>query len=57
MLTLEQIREALEPYNLSKVAKAADVNKHTLYRVMKEGCTPSYETVKKLSDYLEGDVE
>jgi DNA-binding phage protein len=52
MLTLDQIRLALKPYNLSKVAKEAGVNKHTLYRMMNEQHKPSYETVKLLSDYL-----
>jgi DNA-binding phage protein len=52
MMTVEQIRAALQPYNLSKVAKEAGVNKHTLYRMMNEQHKPTYETVKRLSDYL-----
>lgn len=52
MMTLDEIREALRPYNLTKVAKESGVNKHTLYRMMNEQHKPTYETVKRLSDYL-----
>lgn len=54
MMTLEQVKAALENYKLNRVAKAAGVDRHVLYRMMKENSNPSYETVKKLSDYLEG---
>lgn len=54
MMTLEQVKAALEHYKLNRVAKAAGVDRHVLYRMMREGAKPSYETVKKLSDWLEG---
>lgn len=54
MMTLEQIKKELENYKLNRVAAEAGVDKHTLYRMMKEGTKPSYETVKKISDWLEG---
>lgn len=55
MMTLEQVKTALEKYKLNRVAKEAGVDKHTLYRMMKENTKPSYETVKKISDWLEGE--
>lgn len=54
MMTLDQIKETLKNYKLNRVAKAAGVDRHVLYRMMKESANPSYETVKKLSDWLEG---
>ena len=54
MMTLEQVKEALQNYKLNRVAKAAGVDRHVLYRMMKENANPAYETVKKLSDWLEG---
>lgn len=52
MLTLEQIRKRLEPMNLALVAKACGIHYNTLYRLAKTDANVSYETVKKLSDYL-----
>lgn len=53
-MTLEQVKKALQNYKLNRVAKAAGVDRHVLYRMMKEDAKPTYETVKKLSDWLEG---
>ena len=53
MLTLEQIKHKLEDSNLMAVSKAANVHSNALYRLMSKGKNPSYDTVKKLSDYLE----
>lgn len=53
MLTLDEIKTKLTEANLQAVAKAADVHPNTLYKLM-NGARPSYDTVKKLSDYLEG---
>lgn len=53
MLTLEQIKERLQDSNLAKVAQKAGIHYNSLYGLMK-GRNPSYDTVKKLSDYLEG---
>lgn len=55
MLTTEEIRDKLKPYNLAQVARQAGVNKHTLYRLMSESHAPTYDTVKKLSDWLTGE--
>lgn len=54
MMTLDQVKEALKNYNLTRVARASGVDRHVLYRVIRENAKPSYETVKKLSDWLEG---
>ena len=54
MLTLEVIKERLKDANLKKVADSAGVHYNALYRLMNEKSEPKYETVKKLSDYLEG---
>ena len=54
MMTLDQVKKELENYNLTRVALASGVDRHVLYRVVKENAKPSYETVKKLSDWLEG---
>lgn len=53
MLTPEQIKQGLSESNLRAVSEAAGINYMTLYRFIKSGARPSYETVKKLSDYLE----
>lgn len=57
MMTLEQIKETLQNYKLNRVARDAGVDKCTLYRMMREDSSPSYETVKKLSDWLSGGDE
>jgi len=54
MMTLDKVKKELENYNLTRVARASGVDRHVLYRVVKENAKPSYETVKKLSDWLEG---
>lgn len=54
MMTLGQVKEALRHYKLNRVAAEAGVDKFTLYRMMKENARPSYETVKRLSDWLGG---
>jgi DNA-binding phage protein len=52
MLTLDQVKAGLHNYKLKRVAEEAGVCRHALYRMMKENAKPSYETVKKLSDWL-----
>lgn len=53
MLTLEQILEKLEDRNLTKVAEKTGIHSNVLYRLTKDKSQPKYETIKKLSDYLE----
>lgn len=52
MLTLEQIKLRLKTANIQALALAAGVHSNTLYSI-KAGRSPSYEVVKKLSDYFE----
>lgn len=54
MMTVEQIRRRLADANLKRVAERAGLHPATVYRFMREDSKPLYETVKALSDYLEG---
>ena len=56
MMTIEQIKRRLADSNLSAVAEKSGVHPATLYRMMSDDSPtkPLYETVKTLSDYLEG---
>lgn len=55
MITLDEIREQLKTNHskISKVAEDAGLHPNAVYRLMREDSNPAYETVKKLSDYLE----
>lgn len=55
MIELEELRKQLEPYNLSKVSRATGVDRSTLSRLMNEHSRPSYDTVKTLVDWLNGE--
>ncbi len=55
MLTLEQITELLQDRKPSVVADAVGLSYDTVWRVQKgRFVSPSYDVVKRLSDYLEG---
>ena len=54
MLTLEQIKDRLAESNIRAVSEAAGVHYNAVYRLVNGATRPSYDTVKKLSDYLEG---
>lgn len=56
MLTKEQIKRLLNDRQLNKVAENAGIAEITIYRFFRSG-KGSYDTVKKLSDYLEGQIE
>lgn len=53
MLQLDQIKAFLKDANLRAVAQSIGVHENTLYRLM-AGKEPTYSTVKRLSDYIEG---
>ena len=55
MMTVEEITEALRDRKLTAVAEGAGLSYDTVWRVA-SGKTRavSYETIKKLSDYLRG---
>lgn len=54
MMTPDEVRSALKDRNLQKVAEGSKVAPATIYRFMNSASRPTYETVKALSDYLEG---
>jgi len=53
MLTVEQIRARLEVANIQRVAARAVVHPSVIYRLMQGDTIPSYDTVKKLSDFYQ----
>lgn len=57
MMTLEQIRENLKDRNLSAVADATGIHRNAIYRLMSGRANPSYETVRRLVEYLERGAE
>ena len=54
MLTHEQISKALKDRRINVVAKRTGLSFPTIKRVSDMEGTPSYKTLVKLSDYLEG---
>ena len=54
MMNLEEIKARLIDANLKKVAEKAGIHEARVYRLMSGETEPMYETVKALSDYLEG---
>jgi predicted transcriptional regulator len=53
VLKLEQIKEGFKDINLKAASKTIGISYRTLYAALKSD-NPSYTTLKKLSDYLEG---
>lgn len=54
MLTLEQVREALQDRVLLTVSKKTELSYDTVWRIANNrDKSVSYEVVKRLSDYLE----
>tara|TARA_R110000868_G_scaffold161739_4_gene392612 strand:- start:831 stop:1016 length:186 start_codon:yes stop_codon:yes gene_type:complete len=54
MRTLQQIREALKDRRLSVVSEATGLHYNTLRQLRDdEDHSPSYDTVRKLNEYLE----
>lgn len=54
MMDLQEVRERLQSLSPSKVARETGLHLHTVRRVRNgERKTPSVETVKILSDYLQ----
>lgn len=52
MITLEELREHLKPYNLSRIAVGSGIHYNTIYAIAKGTVNPRYDTVIKLIDYL-----
>ena len=56
MLTIERIRELIHDRKIRLVAKKAGLHYNTVRRVAADpDFVPTYETVKKLSDYFEAE--
>lgn len=57
MLSIERIRWLLSESNLKKVATITKIPYVTVWKIInKEDSKPSYENVKKLSEYLENKI-
>ena len=56
MLSLPEIKKLLEDRQLNIVSERVGIHSNTIYRLMKVE-KADYETIKKLSDYLEGQLE
>lgn len=54
MLPLKEIRKRLEPMNLKVVAKETKLSYNAIYRLAKGYSQPKYETVQKVTEWLEG---
>lgn len=53
MMTLEQVRHALQDRKLPAVAQATGLAYETVWRISRGAFTsPSYDVVRRLSDYL-----
>lgn len=52
MIDLETLRSVLSDRNIMAVAKGAGVHPNALYRLMRSGSQPQYDTVRKVVDYL-----
>ncbi len=56
MLSLPEIKNLLTDRQLNVVAERVGIHSNTIYRLMKVE-KADYDTIKKLSDYLEGQLE
>ena len=56
MLSLPEIKKLLEDRQLNVVAERVGIHSNTIYRLVKFE-RAEYDTIKKLSDYLEGQLE
>lgn len=50
---IDEIKARLQPMNLSKVAKDAEIHPNVLYRLMKGDTDPKISTIEKLVRFLE----
>lgn len=54
MLDVEEIKRRLSDRKLTVVAERTGVHKVTLYRLVHGEALPAYDTLQRVSDYLEG---
>lgn len=53
MMTLEQIKAALSDRKLREVSTRTGLSYGTIYKMSKGEGNPTYDVLKKVSDYLE----
>ena len=53
MLTLDEIKQQLKPYNLMALSKEIGIEYNVLWRAIRKEKPVKYEVVKQLSDYLQ----
>lgn len=54
MKTLYEVRRELSDRNLKTVSDRTGVHYNALLRLVNQQSNPSYETVRKVAEYLEG---
>ena len=54
MLSIDEISEKLRDKNLSVIAEKIGVSRAYLSQIRMKKANPTYDVLKKLSDYLEG---
>ena len=52
MLTLDEIKQRLKPYNLRALSTEVGIEYNVLWRAIRKEKPVKYEVVKQLSDYL-----
>ena len=52
MLTLDEVKERLKPYNLRAIASETGLSYPIVWRAIRKNKPVKYEVVKTLSDYL-----
>lgn len=53
MLTLDEIKQRLKPYNLRAIAEETGISYPILWRAIRKNKPVKYDVVKTLSDYLQ----
>lgn len=53
MLTLDEIKRRLKYMKLRQVSRESGVHENVLYRLVRSETNPQYETVERLSNWLE----
>lgn len=51
--TVENIRDYFAEHNLKQVARETELSYSVIYRLMSGESNPTYETVKRLSEYID----
>lgn len=49
---LEELRERFKDYNLAAVSRSCGLHYNVVHAFVRQGREPSYETVRKLTNYL-----